>query len=95
MLYKFVFAKKSYYDLVITRHVEPQARHDNEADELRGQRGGAEPKAQTVACGVPFHERPSSSSKRKKQHWQVPPVTRVRVRQRIRRWDGFMCVLHM
>ena len=31
---------------------------------------------------------------RKKQHWQVPPTTRVRVRKRIRRWDGYMCVLH-
>ena len=28
--------------------------------------------------------------KRKKQHWQVSPSTRVRVRQRIRRWDGIM-----
>ena len=27
---------------------------------------------------------------RKKQHWQVPPVTRVRVRERIRRWQGYI-----
>ncbi|TLT02421.1 hypothetical protein FD876_18975, partial [Acinetobacter baumannii] len=32
---------------------------------------------------------------RKKQHWQIPPVTRVRVRKRIRRWDGYLCVLHL
>ena len=31
---------------------------------------------------------------RKKQHWQVSPYTRVRVRQRIRRWDGYLCVMH-
>jgi hypothetical protein len=30
-----------------------------------------------------------------KQHWQIPPVTRVRVRKRIRRWDGYLCVLHL
>jgi hypothetical protein len=27
---------------------------------------------------------------RKKKHWQLSPVTRVRVRQRIRRWDGYL-----
>jgi len=27
---------------------------------------------------------------RKKAHWRIPPKTRVRVRQRIRRWDGIM-----
>ena len=27
---------------------------------------------------------------RKKAHWRIPPATRVRVRQRIRRWDGYL-----
>ena len=26
----------------------------------------------------------------KKAHWRIPPSTRVRVRQRIRRWDGYL-----
>ncbi|RJN58173.1 replication protein, partial [Acinetobacter baumannii] len=41
MLYKFVCGKQSYYDLASTRHVEPQSKdNDNEAEELRRQRGG-------------------------------------------------------
>lgn len=83
MLYKFVFAKKSYYDLVITRHVEPQAQLDDRGA-ARIESEGTQRLTRTAPQGV-----------RKKQHWQVPPITRVRVRQRIRRWDGFMCVLHM
>ena len=73
MLYKFVFAKKSYYDLVMTRQVEPQAQTDE---------------ARTLPVrGHAVTERPQRG--RKKSHWS-PPKTRVRVRQRIRRWDGFM-----
>lgn len=82
MLYKFVFAKKSYYDLVITRHVEPQAQLDDRGAE-RIESEGPQRLTRTAPQGV-----------RKKQHWQVPPTTRVRVRNRIRRWDGYMCVLH-
>ena len=26
----------------------------------------------------------------RKKHWQISPVTRVRVRQRIRKWDGYL-----
>ena len=33
MLYKFVFGKHSYYDLVMTRHVEPQANIDRMSEE--------------------------------------------------------------
>ena len=29
-------------------------------------------------------------SKDEKAHWRIPPATRVRVRQRIRRWDGYL-----
>ena len=74
MLYKFVFAKKSYYDLVMTRQVEPQAQTDV---------------ARTVAGGglAPLR-RPQRG--RKKQHWQIPPKTRVRGLKRIHRWDGVM-----
>ena len=74
MLYKFVFAKKSYYDLVMTRQVEPQAQTDE---------------ARTLPVrGHAVTERPQRG--RKKAHWRIPPATRVRVRQRIRRWDGYL-----
>lgn len=99
MLYKFVFAKKSYYDLIITRHVEAQAGERAEEEELRRtthERNSAcasNDDSRTVA--VRGHAvRTDRRRGRKKQHWQVPPTTRVRVRQRIRRWDGYMCVLH-
>ena len=103
MLYKFVYGKNSHYDLAMTRMVEPQAkiermseeeeptdRHDMSENELgaikdvRGaERIGAERKRLPANRTAPQHGR-------KKQHWQVPPVTRVRVRQRIRRWDGYL-----
>ena len=38
MLYKFVFGKHSYYDLLITRHVEPHSKDNDDEEELR-QRG--------------------------------------------------------
>ncbi len=81
MLYKFVYGKSSYYDLAATRHVEPQI-DDN--DEEAGATTEEEEKSKALKNVV-----------RKKQHWQVPPVTRVRVRERIRRWDGYFCVLHL
>ena len=38
MLYKFVFGKHSYYDLVMTRQVEPHSKDNDDEEELR-QRG--------------------------------------------------------
>lgn len=38
--------------------------------------------------GLAVTERPQRG--RKKPHWRVSPSTRVRVRQRIRRWDGYL-----
>ena len=35
MLYKFAYSKKSYYDLLITRHVEPK-----ETDRMRSEEEG-------------------------------------------------------
>ena len=96
MLYKFAFSKKSYYDLVMTRQVEPQAKIDRMSEEeattdrhdMREiERGAKTAEVRTVAGGAPLR-RPQQG--RKKQHWKVPPVTRVRVRQRIRRWDGYL-----
>lgn len=104
MLYKFVFGKQSYYDLTMTRHVEPQAkiermseeeeptdRHDmseNELGAIKDGRGALRAERARIGASAPQHGR-------KKQHWQVPPITRVRVRQRIRRWDGYLCVMRI
>lgn len=91
MLYKFVYGKKSHYDLAITRMVEPKAKDDNDEEELR-QRGGGERSRQAHQDDVVRCEGSQSPNKRgrKKAHWRVPPSTRVRVRQRIRRWDGYL-----
>ena len=101
MLYKFVFGKHSYYDLVMTRQVEPQAniermseeedttdRHDMREIERvakNEERNGAEVRGNEYSP-----PRNAPQYKRKKQYWKVPPVTRVRVRQRIRKWDGYL-----
>ena len=82
MLYKFVYGKSSYYDLAATRHVEPQENERNSEEDDEATR--TERRAIVASASV-------VKQIRKKQHWQVPPVTRVRVRERIRRWDGF-CV---
>ena len=96
MLYKFAYGKKSYYDLAATRNVEPQ-----QADRMRSEEEGTNDRhdrsravveampaeVRTVAGGAPLR-RPQQG--RKKQHWRIPPQTRVRVRQRIRRWDGYL-----
>ena len=100
MLYHFVFGKKSYYDLVSTRHVEPQSKDDEE--ELRRQEGRSTV-ADVVegACGVAFGERtltPRPTTTKytsKRKHWQVHPPVRALVRQRIKRWDGYWCVLRI
>ena len=101
MLYKFVYGKNSYYDLASTRHVEPQAniermseeedttdRHDMREIERvakNEERNGAEVRGNEYSP-----PRNAPQYKRKKQHWQLSPVTRVRVRQRIRRWGGYL-----
>jgi len=102
-LYKFVFGKQSYYDLTMTRHVEPHSK-DNDNEEEAGpttDRGGIGRSDLAIedeanALRVRGHaERERMKQGRKKQHWQVPPVTRVRVKKRIKRWDGYLCVMHM
>ena len=99
MLYKFVFGKHSYYDLVMTRQVEPKAGEIEEKEEKEELRrpsderytavGFTEDDARTLPVrGHAATERPQRG--RKKAHWRIPPKTRVRVQQRIRRWDGIM-----
>ena len=90
MLYKFAYGKKSYYDLTITRHVEPQPHEDESA---RASTSAIvfmrwRLRRLNVMCrSVNGHHQ---QFKRKKPHWRVQPKIRVRVRQRIRRWDGIM-----
>ena len=99
MLYKFVFCKHSYYDLVMTRQVEPQANIDRMSEEeattdrhdmreiervaIKDGRGALRAERARIGASAPQHGR-------KKQHWSLSPVTRVRVRQRIRRWGGYL-----
>ena len=105
MLYKFVHSKQSYYDLTMTRHVEPQCK-DSDNDDGGGtfDRGGGNGRSSEAIkddlrsehCTEGSHGGAQRSKiGRKKQHWQVPPLTRVRVKKRIKRWDGYLCVMHM
>ena len=102
MLYKFVFGKHSYYDLVMTRQVEPKEtdRMRSEEEEttdrhdrmrmLIGDYGRCEDGTER-SCDARVESatyRPQQG--RKKAHWRIPPATRVRVRQRIRKWDGYL-----
>ncbi|WP_180066149.1 protein rep [Acinetobacter sp. YH16037] len=96
MLYKFAYGKKSYYDLLITRHVEPQA------GERAGLGGASTTETERYsACGLSVDdartlpvrghavtERPQRVHR--KAHWRIPPKIRVRIKERIHRWDGFL-----
>lgn len=102
MLYKFVFGKQSYYNLEMTRHVDAQAGAREEEKELRRPTHERESacasndvsKDDAKALRVRGHaERERMKLVRKKQHWQLSPVTRVRVKKRIKRWDGYFCVM--
>ena len=84
----------------MTRHVEPQAnidrmseeedttdRHDmREIEQWRKtrKRNGAEVR------GNEYSPPRNTPQYKRKKHWQISPVTRVRVRQRIRKWDGYL-----
>ena len=100
MLYKFVYGKHSYYDLAMTRQVEPQATDRQSEEDERSDRptdttGENESVAikddvRTVAGGAPLR-RPQRG--RKKQSWQLSPVTRLRVRQRIENGTDIYIIL--
>ncbi len=106
MLYKFVYGKQSYYDLAMTRHVEPKNKDTDNDDEEEvattdGGGGSRRSLAQAVGrgredCTEGSHGEPHRPQyKRKKQHWQVSPYVKVRVKNRIRRWDGYLYVIHI
>jgi hypothetical protein len=97
MLYKFVFAKKSYYDLVMTRQVEPQAQDDRQSEEdaqTTDTTGENERVAMTdgayLSEGRAFVPLRLGGTVRKKQRWRLPPKTVVRLKNRMHRWDGFL-----
>ena len=77
MLYRFVFGKKSYYDLEMTRHVEPSS-----ADKITD--GCCSPILRTSRAES------GAMAVRKKPRWRLPAKTIVRSKERIRRWDGFL-----
>ena len=73
MLYKFAFSKKSYYDLVMTRQVEPQANERMSEDErsdrpTRHERSSA---GESVGWMVAYSVRTSPRHARQKKHWQI------------------------
>ena len=103
MLYKFVYGKNSHYDLAMTRQVEPQANIDRMSEEeattdrhdMREiERGAKTAEVRTVRSGAATQGAECATYRpqqgRKKAHWRIPPSTRVRVRQRIRRWGGYL-----
>jgi len=97
MLYKFAYGKKSYYDLAITRHVEPKEtdrmRSEEEEPTDRHDRMRDVDLAMTYdALGLLGEgtQRGQRTRGRKKAHWRIPPNIRVRIQQRIRQWDGYL-----
>lgn len=101
MMYKYVHGAKhkgsSYYDLVAIRHVEPQDEDNMEEEECRrptDRRVGRNHGAINARSGEErtFDARsmqPHRTAPQCKKHWQVFPKTRVRMRQRIKRWTCF------
>ena len=67
----------------MTRHVEPQSKDKDERGAERIEGEGSHPLTRTAP-----------QRGRKKQHWQVPPVTRVRVKN-VSKMGWFLCVMHM
>ena len=101
MIYRFVFGKKSYYDLVAVKQIEPKAQperlSEEEATTDRHDRSDFEPQAQADGRGAgagcaSSHSEPAPQYVRKK-YWQINPYVRVRTRTRIRRWQiNWICL---
>lgn len=105
MLYKFVFAKKSYYDLAAVKQVEPQT-SGSVAGAGGGIRLGAATDSDTIAIvgAIECDARGAGSARARsqitvdlkqarKKHWQVNPYVRVRTRTRIRKWQiNWVCL---
>ena len=97
MLYRFVFGKKSYYDLEMTRHVEPQTTdRQSEEEELRrptdttGENESGDDGQCLPERGRAFVPLRLGALSVKTQRWRLPPKTVVRLKNRMHRWDGFL-----
>ena len=99
MLYKFVFGKQSYYDLVAVKQIEPQAKIDRMSEEeattdrhdMREIERGA--KTDDAKDEEEEFRRLTSTKQGRKSHWQINPYVRVRTRTRIRRWQiNWICL---
>ena len=81
----------------MTEQVEPQAQDDRQSEEdaqttdTTGENRSHELKRTWRGrWQVEGSHHCAAHSGRKKQHWQIPPKTRVRGLKRIHRWDGVM-----
>lgn len=100
MLYKFVFGKQSYYDLVAVKQIEPQAKIDRMSEEeattdrhdMREiERGAKTDRGDwSAVCRSMNGHNSDLRDTRRKAYWQVNPYVRARTRTRIRQWDGFL-----
>jgi len=64
MLYKFAYGKKSYYDLAMTRHVEPQSNEHARCEGTQS-RDASESVSDSGVCDVAYRVRTSSRHARK------------------------------
>ena len=102
MIYRFVFGKQSYYDLVALKQIEPQATKERMSEEEgttdRHDMSDFERGAKTDLRGTDgTHPRARSVRttvpQRVRKHWQVSPYVRVRTRTRIRKWQiNWICL---
>ena len=98
MLYKFVYGKKSHYDLAITRMVEPHSKDNDDEAEIRQRGEGGRShlaitdEARTLPVrGHAVTERPQRG--RKKAHWRIPTCYPCSGSATNRRWDGYYIIL--
>ena len=104
LFYNFVFGDRSYYNLSSTRHIEPDAKAEGDGGRRTRARRNELTKASEVERKANKDDNDDEELRqgggegrnyRKKEHWQVSPYTRVRVKNRIKRWDGYLCVIRI
>lgn len=95
MVYKFIYGKKSYYNLEMTRHVSASAKREEEDAQTTDRTYSTLLNDAVAVQAAREGTHRATAWHRKKQAWQLPPITRIRIRQRIRRWDGYFCVMRI